>query len=148
MTGRSAMSIFVKINLMSTLRAFCLGGGWSRKAPRMPPQVRDIIFPCPGCLFLGLRATYSHALWRFYNNPPLPYGQPHQCHLFPCWNNLLIKPFQGPYTPRRTARNDETVSGRGRSGPDVEGDRFPPQRENGLKKRASVKNMTALSIGI
>ena len=54
------------------------------------------------------------------------YGQPHQCHLFPCWNNLPMKPLQGPYTPRQTARNDGTAPGRGRSAPDVEDDRLPP----------------------
>jgi hypothetical protein len=40
--------------------------------------------------------------------------------VFPCCNNLPMKPQQGPHTPRQTARNDETAPGRGRSAPDVE----------------------------
>ena len=73
------------------------------------------------------------------------YGQPFQCHLFPCWNNLSIKPLQGPHTPRQTARNDATVPGRGRSAPDVEDDRFPAWGEKSLKKRANIMEMTVPS---
>ena len=40
-SGRAAMSIFVKSNLMSALQAFSLGGGWPRKAPRMPQDGRS-----------------------------------------------------------------------------------------------------------
>ena len=35
------MSIAVKSNLMSALQAFSLGGGWPRKAPRMPQDGRS-----------------------------------------------------------------------------------------------------------
>ena len=54
-----------------------------------------------------------------------------------------MKPLQGPYTPQRTARNDRTAPGRGRSAPDVEDDRLPPWRENGIKKRAKVTDTPA-----
>jgi len=101
--GRAALSIAAKSDLSSVLRAFCLGGGWPRKAPRMPPQVRDIGFSC-----------HLPPIYFMYKNGVSisTYGQPLHCHLFPCWNNLPMKPLQGPRTPRRTARNDGTEPGR------------------------------------
>jgi len=62
---------------------------------------------------------------------------------FPCWNNLSMKPLQGPHTPRRTARNDGRAPGKGRFAEDVEDDRLSPWRENGLIKRAKVMDRTA-----
>ena len=41
MAGRAAVSITVKSNRMSALQAFSLGGGWPRKAPRMPQDGRS-----------------------------------------------------------------------------------------------------------
>jgi hypothetical protein len=52
------MSIAVKTNLMSALQAFSLGGGWPRKAPRMPQDGRS-----PGGF-----------IWETKHKPMLPYG--------------------------------------------------------------------------
>jgi len=45
----------------------------------------------------------------------------------------------GSHTPPGNGRSNGTIPGRGRSARDVEGDRFPPQRENDLKKRAQAE---------